>query len=228
MPNKELPEWLRFTVFTGREDDDDKGDGDGDGEGDDSEDDGSEGGEGEGGEGDSGSDNDDDTEGLKKALATERSKAKRLERENKRLKRKTDQKKDQESDEEKQNLQEASEKLNKSEEKVSRLATRLLNRERDAAIKTEAEKQGFIDPSDALTDEIRNAIDIDQDDEDPSDIDIDETSVTNAVKKLANRKKHLIGKPNGGAPSGSRLRRDAGSGDGASEQKLTDLYPSLQ
>jgi hypothetical protein len=230
MPNMELPEWLRHTIFTGREDEDNEGEGDGDGEGDDSGDDGSSGGEGEGGEGGSGSDGDDEgnVDGLKSALEKERAKARRLERENNRLKRKKAAEKDQQTDEEKKDLEETQSKLTKSEEKVGKLATRLRDSARDAAILKAAEELNFIDPTDALTDRIRQAVEVDQDDEDPSDIEVDVASAVAAVKKLANSKKHLIGKPNGGAPSGSRLRRDQGGDDGANQQKLGDLYPSLQ
>lgn len=229
MPKVELPYWLQSTVLTGREGDDDNQGGDG-GEGDNSQDDDPPGSEGEGGEGDpNDSGSDDNVEGLKRALAEERSKAKRLDRENKRLKRKQtaqDDEGSQQAEKEQQDLQQAQKDLEASNSKVAKLAQRLLNNARDNAITAEARRQGFIDPTDALTDDIRNAIDIDQDDEDPSDIDIDETSVTKAVRNLANKKKHLVGAPNSGEPSGGRFRKGGDSGSSSSE--LEANYPSLR
>jgi len=121
----------------------------------------------------------------------------------------------------------ASEKLQKSQEKVSKLAEKLRNDARDAAILKAATDAGFIDPTDALTDDIRRAVEVDQDDEDPSDIEVDTTSATAAVKKLATSKKHLIGKPNNGAPSGGRFSSRDRTDDNAGDN-LGELYPSLQ
>ena len=227
MPKMELPYWLLNTVFTGREEGEDGDEGEDDGEGDGSSDDDSSGSDDQDGKGGSGSDNEDDYEELKGALAKERAKAKRLERENNRLKRKKADNDGAEAQEEQKAIEEAQAKLKESNTKVERLATKLRNDARDAAILAEARKLKFIDPTDALTDAIRSQVEIDQDDEDPSDIEVDLASVTDAVKKLANSKKHLIGKPNDGEPSGgrfsSRRRQDDDAGD-----DLTEVYPSLR
>jgi hypothetical protein len=218
----ELPFWLRNTIIFGREKDEDKGE-EGDGEGDDGEDDGEESGEGEGGEGGSSSDG-DDTEGLKKALVAERREKRKLERENKRLKKAQDSSK---QDEEK-DLAETKKSLSTEQEKTRKLAARLLNGARDAAILKVARDLGFIDETDALTDDIRQAVDVDQDDEDPSEIDIDEDSVKRAVKALATKKKHLVGEVNDEERSGSKYRRDKKVDEKTADEKLKDMYPSLR
>jgi hypothetical protein len=132
---------------------------------------------------------DDDKEELKAALAKERKLRKKAEREARVAARKKTESK------EAKDLEQTQAELTETKAKTERLAAGLLNREIDTAIEKEAQKQGFIDPSDALTDEIRRAVreDADQDPEDPSDIEIDSDSVTTAVKALARKKKHLLG-----------------------------------
>lgn len=224
-----LPEWLQHTIFIGREGEGDGGSGD---EGDNSEDNGQED-EDEGqddGSGGSPSSDSNDPAALKKALEEER-KGRRDER---RARRKAERERDAavkqqtESDEAK-DIEAERQRRTASEEKTQRLAARLLSKERDDAILAEARRQKFIDPTDALTDEIRGVVIVDQDDEDPSDIEVDEDSVKKAVTALANRKKHLLSAPGDGQPSGSKFRQRQGAKDDVKtdDQKLRELYPSL-
>jgi hypothetical protein len=233
MKDTRVPFWLTNAIIFGRENDGNEG-GKQDNEGDDPEDNGEEGeGEDEGGEGssESGSGDEDDPAALKKALAEERRKNK----EERRLRRKAERdarekQTSKKKDEENEDLAQTKTQLQTEREKAQRLATRLLKKERDDAILAAARKAGFIDPTDALTDDIRQQVEVDQDPEDPADIEVDEDSAAEAVRKLANRKKHLIGKPNEGEPSGGRFSRKGKNGakDGLDEATLAELYPGLR
>lgn len=55
-----------------------------------------------------------------------------------------------------------------------------------------AKEFNFADPSDAAAFIKRKDIEVDQDDEDPTDIEIDETSVKKALRTLAKQKPHLL------------------------------------
>jgi hypothetical protein len=226
----ELPYWLQNTIICGRDnDDDDSGSEDGVNEGDDAEDDGQEdeGDDGSADDGAEGGSESDEAKALRKALNDERRLRRKAERENKQLKRG----KDKATEEEKQSLEETREQLTESQTKIQKLAAGFLNKEISDKILAEARKQGFIDPTDALTDEVRTVVraEADQDDEDPTDIVIDEAVVRSAVKKLADKKKHLVGKPNEGERSGSKYGSKKGTDDGKTGEKvLEDLYPSLR
>ena len=95
------------------------------------------------------------------------------------------------------------------------------------AIEDEAKKQKFIDPSDAINGVDRSKLVYDQDDEDPTDIDIDLTSVVAEVKRLAASKPHFItrgtddGEPSGSGFGGSKKQKKS------SEDQMRELYPSL-
>lgn len=228
----ELPYWLQNTIICGRDNDGNEGEGDEGDEGDDAGDDGEEN-DGEGEEEISKIDpknHEARAAALEKALETER----KQHREERKLRRKAERDARQaaqqkEESEEAKTLEETQTKLAAEADKNSKLATRLLNNERDAAILAEARRQKFIDPTDALIDDVRNAVEVDQDDEDPSDIEVDSTSVKNAITKLATSKKHLIGEPNEGDRSGSRFRKRGTKDDEAtSDEKLKETYPSLR
>lgn len=231
MKDTRVPFWLTNALIFGREDDNEGGKQDN--EGDDPEDNGEEGegeGEGEGGS-EGGSDDEDDPAALKKALAEERRKNK----EERRLRRKAERdarakKTSDKKAEENEDLAQTKTELQSEREKGQRLAARLLKKERDDAILAAARKAGFIDPTDALTDDIRQQVEVDQDPEDPADIEVDEDSAAEAVRKLANKKKHLVGKPNDGEPSGGRFSRKGKNGakDELDEETLAELYPGLR
>jgi len=224
----ELPEWLRGLIICGG----DEGEGDNEGEDDQDSND-----EGDSDEGEDDGDDDgnegepkpkDPTVGLRTALEKER-KLRREERK-KRIAAEREAKKVNDkkvSDEEANELQKAQEKLVSAEDKTSRLAARLLKKEVHDAIQAEARNQKFIDPTDALVDSVISEIDVDQDEEDPTDIDIDEASVKAAVKKLADKKKHLVSTAGTQERSASNFRRQGGNKEKTSEQKYREIYPSL-
>lgn len=217
-----IPFWLQDTLFIGREENDEGTD-----ESNDSEDDGEENedeGQETGSDGEDSSDSDDEVEALKKALSEERKFRRKAEREARQAK------KHKGKTEEDKTLEQVQQNLTESEAKTKRLAERLLNTEITTAITAEATRQEFIDPTDALNDEVRKLIEADQDPEDPADIEIDEESVKAAVAKYASKKKHLVRKPNEGEPSGGRFNRTKRTGEQrkTSDQALQDEYPSLR
>jgi hypothetical protein len=220
MNKDELLFWLQNLVITGREEGDDEGEDNQDG------DEGDEGDEGnnDDGSGDGDGDNDEpvtkaDLEKVQKALKEER----RLRREAQKALRQKQ--KDTKDEADSANDAEAQKKIRDAETKAEKLAARLRRREVDSAILEAARAVGFIDPTDALTDSIREAVDVDQDEDDPSDIDVDLDSVKDAVKDLAAKKKHLVGQGTPGEPSGGKFRKGKKKGD--EDAGILAHYPSL-
>jgi len=163
---------------------------------------------------------DDDRAELKRALRDERQKRRKAEREARQAKQEASSKKD------KEDADDSAKRLQAAETRTEKLATRLRKREVESAIMEAARDAGFIDPSDALVDAVIQKIDVDQDDEDPSDIEVDIDSVEEAVKAYASKKKHLVGQ---GTPikSGSKQKRKKTDSGKLSEQKLKGTYASL-
>lgn len=211
-----LPEWLRGDrVFLGAE-----GEGGDEGGSDDAGDSGDEGTEGEGEEEEEESSSDsgdpkDDLTNLKKTLEKERRERKRLERENKRFTREQQTK----ADSEKSELEQTKGKLTKAEERAQKLAAGFKNNAVDRAIEKIARDLKFRDPSDALAMISRKDIEVDQDEDDPTDVEVDMDSVKTAVKKLAQSKKHLLASgTDDDEPTGSKF----GSGNGKTKKKSTE------
>lgn len=222
MAQMDLPEWLRSLIIVGREDDDDKDDSNKDDDDAEDGDDDTEDEDKDKGDDDKDADKESDTEALKKALRTERQLRRKAEREAKLAK------KQKSTEKEEKTAEETAEKLRKSEERTTRLAQGFLHTKVDDAIKAEATRLGFIDPTDALIDSVRKNVDADQDDDDPTDVDVDMDSVKDAVKDLADRKKHLLGEPgSNGTRSGGKFRKK-GTDDKAGDKALTEHYPSLR
>jgi hypothetical protein len=87
----------------------------------------------------------------------------------------------------------------------------------------------FLDADDAIAGVDRSLIDADQDDEDPTDILVNEETVRAAVKALAARKPHFIRTgTEDGEPTGSPFGGRKGGSKKSSEDTLRDLYPALQ
>lgn len=224
-------EWLRSLIIMGREDDDD-----GDDTADDTaDDDGQDDDDGDAdGDDDSEDDGEESPEALRKALEASKSalREERLARRKaerdarKRTKKKV-------ADKDDKDLQQTQQDLSTERDKTHRLAERLLRTSQDNAILAEARRQGFIDETDALLDSVRSEVDFEQDEEDPSEIELDEDSVKDAVEALAKKKPHLVGKNSDGTSttqSGKRMgkKRRATDDETISEQKLLQEYPSLR
>lgn len=188
---------------------------------------------------DSADDGDDDDlpsddAGLKSALAKERQNAKAaaktakaLERENRRLKAAQE-----EVDNAKKGETEAAKaKADKAAEQVTKLAGKLRTQAIESAVTTAARAAGFRDADDVMAQLQRNnfaGIDVDQDEDDPSDIDIDEKSVVKAVKAIAAKKPHLLIANGDTSRSGSQFNGGSrNNGNQTPEQVLRDRYPAL-
>jgi hypothetical protein len=159
--------------------------------------------------------------GLKSALRKERMGHKKFKRlyEAEKKKNKTPSKtvKDKKDDQEEQEDKGPS-------ERERRLAGRFKDKAIDAEILKFAQKHKFIDPEDAVRLVKRVDIEFDQDDDDPTLIEIDEESVEDAVKELARKKKHLIGKLDRKVKSGSKFGGSKGKSKEASEETLRKTY----
>jgi hypothetical protein len=223
-----LDELLPYIII-GAEDGDGDGDGepgssgDGSGDGDSGEGDG----EPDGDEGDADGDDGDkpDVTGLKSALAKERAANKAKDKELKRLQKAQ---KAQE-DAEKSDLEKAQGEAETNKAKAEKLAAGFLRTNLNSAIRAEAEKAGFIDVDDALNGISRDDLEYEQDEDDPSEVDIDLKSVQKAVKALATKKPHFIKKgTDDGEPSGSQFGGSRKKKAKSSDDELRERYPSLQ
>lgn len=165
-----------------------------------------------------------DLEKLQKALNAERRNSKKLEREL----RKERNVKAAVSQEENDTVEEAKQREAAALARSEKLAAGILKRDIDSAIREAAREAKFIDVEDAVNGVDRTKITFDQDDEDPTDIDIDLTTVSTVVKALAAKKQHFIrkgtndGEATGSAHGGTRRRKTQ-----TPEEVYAERYPSL-
>jgi len=211
-----LPKQYYDIVLRGFEGDGDEGEGEGSDDGDDGD-------EGEEGDDKGGKEGSENTDGLKSALQKERRERKRLEKEARELKKF----KDEAEGKEKSDTDKAKEDASKAESKAQRLAAKLRDSALDNAIIKVAGGLKFRDIDDALKLIDRDAIDIDQDDDDPSEISLDEDSVKAALEKLAKAKPHLIVAEGQGEKSGSKFNGGKKPGKQTDEEVLRNKYPAL-
>jgi hypothetical protein len=182
---------------------------------------------GEGGDGDGdddGDNSDEDFANLEKALAAERRQNKAKDRELRRALAGKAQKEESENED----LETTKKDLQSTKAKAEKLAAGLLQRDINAAITRAADKLKFVDAEDAINGIDRTTLVFDQDEDDPTDIDIDEDSVMAAVKKLAAKKPHFLTKgtedgESTGSPMGGSRKRDKKT----TEDQLREHYPSL-
>jgi hypothetical protein len=227
MPTQD-PWWLRDELIVGFEDGEDEGSEEGSESEDDpgeeeetsdepGEDEGDEGDESEGKESESKS---DDTESLKSALRKERMARKRLEREVKRLSAATS---NGSEDKEEETKPEVDAERNNREK---RLAQKLQKAAVDNLIIKHAGE--FKDANEALALINRTVIEVDQDDDDPSEIEVDEDSVIDAVKALAKKSPHLLlTKEDRKVRSGSSFSKSRRKGSEPSDEELKRKYRAL-
>lgn len=195
--------------------DDDNDDDDSDDDDDSENDDSGSGGEGKGG---------DETAGLKSALDKERRERKRLEKEAKQLRKfKEESESKDDSDKDK-----AVKEAEREKAKTVRLAEKLKGNAVDTAIIKLAGKHKFRDVDDALRLLNRDSIDVDQDEDEPDDVEVDEKSVDKALKALASAKPHLILADGEEHPSGSKFGGRKKDDQQADEEALRDKYPALR
>lgn len=182
----------------------------------------------------------EDTAGLRSALQKERNDRKKADRELKALRKfKEEEEAKNKSDTDK--AKDAAEKATRKAEKLAEgYKTNSINL---AVIKAANGKLAFADIDDALRLIDRESLEVEQDEDDPSDVTIDGDSVTKALKALLKKKPHLAAKASDdddeddeeeedkpsrrstGSKVGSRGTRDKGK---LSEEKLKELYPQLR
>jgi uncharacterized membrane protein YqiK len=169
-------------------------------------------------------DKETDDNKLKKALREERRQRRKFEREAIKLKREADRAKNKGESEAQQAIADAAEQRAKSD----RLAGKLRNSAEDNLITKLATKMKFRDIDDALKLVDRSKIEVDQDEENPEDVEIDETSINDALKVLAKSKPHLLIAAGDQGPSGGNLGRSGKDKDQLDEEKLRQMYPTLR
>lgn len=213
-----LPKHYYDIVLRGFEEDDDKKSGTGDGT-----DDGADGDEEEEEDDKGGKEGSENTDGLKSALQKERRERKRLEKEARELKKF----KEEAEGKDKSDTDKAKEDASKAESKAQKLAAKLRDSALDNAIIKAAGGLKFRDIDDALKLVDRGDIDIEQDDDDPTEIELDEASVKAALEKLAKAKPHLIVAEGQGERSGSKFNGGKKPNQQTDEEVLRSKYPAL-
>ncbi|MCA1800480.1 MAG: hypothetical protein LC687_05015 [Actinobacteria bacterium] len=223
----QLPYWLtQDLVIRGAEDESSGSDESGEGAGsDDGGDDGNQGSDGSSeGEESSSDSSGDNLEGLKAALRRER----QINRENTKKLTKLERESTRRSQTEQSELERTKEELSASSTRAKTLAEGFLKVKLDRAIEKAAAKARFRDTDDALAMVDRSAIVVDQDEENPADIELDTKSVEDAVKKLASSKRHLISSgteddaATGGQFGGKNKQKKL-----TTEEEYQKKYPSL-
>jgi len=167
-----------------------------------------------------------DVDGLKSALSKERKGRREAERELRKLKRTQDEHQ-QTKDEESSEVKKTQAQLEAERTKSVKLADRLQQTAVDNLILRFAGTQ-FADTDDVLKLIDRADIDVDQDEDDPSDITIDEDTVKDAVKKLAKAKPHLLKIEGENGETGGQFGGRKKTGDEMSEEALMARYPAIQ
>lgn len=229
--NADLPEWLREgVIFSGAEEDgaDGGADGSDDGDGgDDGEDTGSDdtGGAGDDGDGEDNPKRAGSKAALLKELAAERKKRQRLEREALARKKAED---DAELAKQDAVTQEKT-KREQAEARAQKLAEGFRTSEVNRVVREVARELHFHDPSDALVSSVLSEIEVEQDEDDPSIVEVDEASVQRAVKSLAAKKKHLIKSgTDDDEPSGSPFSSRRKTKKPTKDEEYISTYPSLR
>lgn len=229
----ELAPWMRrdFVIrgAEGEGGDGAGGDGAGDGDGEDGEDD-EDGGDGE--DDNEPDDLPDDRKELKNALAKERKERRDAEKAKRTAEKKLAQQERQRSRQNQSDaeaLQTAKKDLESSQTREKKLAEGFKKLALNRAIEKAASKMKFRDTDDALAMVDRSLIDVDQDEDEPDKVDIDDDSVKRAVKKLADAKKHLLqsGTEDDG-PTGSQFGSNRGGKKPSKDEELVSKYSALQ
>lgn len=210
MSLRELPEWLLCVTLRGYDDPepDPSGEGDPPADGDDPE-------------------SEQETEGLdklRKALAAERLKTKRLE---KNLKARSGPPAEDEAEEDSEEETEPPKKRSggrrsQADIRLDQLTKRFQDLSFRDAVRAAAKK--FEDPDDAVSGIDRSLISMEQDEDDPSIVMWDESEITAAVKDLAKRKPYLLKREGDGSASsqnGTKSTRPSGGKFSGRPQKET-------
>lgn len=163
------------------------------------------------------------TDGLKSALAKERKAAKEAQK----ALRAAQKRLDELDAATKSETDQAKDKAARESATAQKLATRLRDMAIDNAIIKLGGKLKFRDMDDALKLLDRTAIEVDQDPEAPETVEVDEASVTAALKKLAAAKPHLIIADGQEERSGSKFGGPKKSAKEVDDDALRAKYPAL-
>lgn len=180
------------------------------------------------GEGDGAS---EDTSGLKSALQKEREGRRAMEKELKALRRAEETR----ANANKSEVERATEAEARAAAKVEKLASGFRKTALHSAVLKAAGAAKFRDPSDALRPEILEAIGVEQDEDDPTQITIDEASVTSAIKNLAKAKPHYLAVGDSSQQKQKQIPKSGSTFNGSAtqsnltsdEQSLAKKYPAL-
>lgn len=168
---------------------------------------------------------DESVEGLKKALAAERKLKRQTERELKKAQRKQQTVDDKDASD----LQKLQRERDAEKTRTQKLASSLLKNAVDLEITKGARGMKFRDPDDAISLINRDDISVDQDEEDPSDIDIDPDTVEAALKKLAEKKPHLLIADGDDDPSAPKFNgKKTKTPSNTDPEYLRGQYPALR
>jgi hypothetical protein len=165
-----------------------------------------------------------DNDGLVSALQKERKAAKEAQR----ALRAAQKRLDELDAKDKSDTDKAKDTASKAESQVQKLAGKLLKAEVDNSITKLAGELKFRDIDDALKLVDRSLIEVEQDDDDPSDIDLDLESVKSALAKLAKSKPHLIMAEGQGDKSGSKFNGSKKPTKDAEDEAIRSKYPALR
>jgi len=130
----------------------------------------------------------------------------------------------------------ATEKAVKAEERATKLAGKLLDAALDNSIIKIAGVLGFLDLDDALRLVKRTDIEVDQDEDEPSEVEVDEKSVKTALEALKKAKPHLVRSDESDSDtkevrppkSGSKFTGGTKDKEQLDEGVLLDKYPALR
>jgi len=212
-----LPVHLQNLIIRGSQDDDDGDESEEESDDDEKSDD-------DGDEEEQDKDKTEDTTALKSALQKER----RARKESDRKLRKLEKLVSEQGDKEKSESDKAKEEASKAESKAQKLAVKLRDSAIDNAIIKLAGKLKFRDSDDALLMADRDDIDIDQDEDDPTKIELDEGSVETALQNLAKKKPHLIVADGQEDRSGSKFGGSRKSPEKMQDEALMGRYDAFK
>lgn len=166
-----------------------------------------------------------DDSGLKSALSKERRERKKLEKQL----RKATKAQEEANDKDLKDSDKAIKAAEKAQEQTVKLAAKLKDNAIDMKILKFASKFNNVDDAIRLVD--RKLIEVEQDEDEPADIEIDETSVEEAVKQLAKAEPHLVkkdGDEGASDRSGSKFGGKSKDKDSSTEDELKEKYPALR
>lgn len=169
--------------------------------------------------------------GLKSALEKERNDRKALDKELSSF-RKAQQERE---DAEKTEVQRLTDQQNRLAQNYAKLAEGYRDNAVEKAVLAEATKLKFLDPSDALRNEVLRGLTVEQNEEDPTQVTVDMAEIQRRVKELARSKPHYVtqgpARPPVAQKSGSQFNSQQPRGtdqQSAERARLAELYPALK